>query len=187
VLPPWVTPDAVEAVRRRIRIAASGEPRPLSPLPVHHEMLRAAQVCGAMTRRASRVTSAFGLTYEAPYLDDRVIEAAMSIRLDDRIAAGRYKPVLTAAMRGVLPTQALGRATKGDYSEELYAGLKTHRGDLLDLCSDSHLVRMGLVDAAALRRLLAGLHADTVPFIAFDPTLACESWLRSLAVSGAVH
>ncbi|MFI1332150.1 asparagine synthase-related protein [Streptomyces sp. NPDC020845] len=182
-MPPWATADAVEAVHRRIRAAASLGPDPLAPLPVHHEMLRAAQVCGTMTRRASRVTEESGVSYEAPFLDDRVIEATMAIRLEDRIAAGRYKPVLTAAMSGIVPGHTLGRGTKGDYSEELYTGLRHNRAELLGLCEDSRLVRLGLVDGTALRSLLTGLHADTRPFMAFDPTLACESWLRSLSAS----
>lgn len=185
-MPPWASTDSVDSVRRRVRAAASSGPDPLAPLPVHHEMLRAAQVCGAMTRRASRVTEEFGVDYEAPFLDDRVIEATMSIRLEDRITAGSYKPVLTAAMRGIVPGHTLGRGTKGDYSEELYDGLRHHRHELLELCEDSYLVRMGLVDGAALRNLLTGLHANTRPFMAFDPTLACESWLRSLSVSSVV-
>ncbi|THC45156.1 asparagine synthase-related protein [Streptomyces sp. A1499] len=179
-MPVWATPRAVDAVRSLIRAAADGEPEPLAPLPVQHDMLSVAQLCGEMTRRASRFTARHGVSYEAPYLDDRVVEAAMSVRLEDRIAAGRYKPVLATAMRDVLPAYAQGRATKGDYSGELYSGLRQHRADLLELCEESVLVGMGLVDRVALRGLLLGLHPDTSPFMAFDSTLACELWLRSL-------
>ncbi|WP_125510657.1 hypothetical protein [Streptomyces sp. WAC 01529] len=64
-------------------------------------------------------------------------------------------------MRDVLPAYAQGRATKGDYSRELYGGLRRHRAELLELCEESVLVEMGLVDRVALRGLLLGLHPDT--------------------------
>ncbi|WP_432052020.1 asparagine synthase-related protein [Streptomyces xiamenensis] len=181
-LPPWVTRDAFDLVEERLATAAARQPQPLAPTPVHHEMLRAVQVCGTMTRRATRVTQRYGVSYEAPFLDDRVIEATMAIRLEDRIAAGRYKPVLTTAMRGIVPDGVLGRRTKGDYSQELYTGLREHRSELLALCEDSRLARLGLIDGAALRGLITGLHVNTSPFAAFDMTLACESWLRAVAV-----
>lgn len=183
VLPRWATPEAVASVRRRLQAVAAAGPQPLAPLPVQHEMLRAAQLCGTMTRRASQVTTTYGVSYEAPFLDDRVLEAAMSIRLRDRIAPGRYKPVLTAAMDGHLPEHTRGRATKGDYSEELYTGLRRHRSELLELWEDSHLVRMGLVDREVLQSHLTGLHTDTSSFFTFDTTLAAESWLRSVCAN----
>ncbi|WP_125510658.1 asparagine synthase-related protein [Streptomyces sp. WAC 01529] len=76
-MPLWATPRAVSAVRSLIHAAADGEPDPLAPLPVQHDMLSVAQLCGEMTRRASRFTARHGLSYEAPYLDDRVVETAM--------------------------------------------------------------------------------------------------------------
>ncbi|MGI5171231.1 asparagine synthase-related protein [Spirillospora sp. CA-253888] len=178
-MPPWATPDAVDAARRLLAEAAEQRPGPLAEPPVHHEMLRLLQVDGAAVRRNSRLAETFGVAFHAPYLDDRVIEAAMAVRLPDRMVPGRQKPVLAAAMRGLVP-HVLDRRTKGDASAELYAGLRRHRAELVDLCADSRLARLGLADPGALRAVVEGVHADTRPFMPFDPTLGLELWLRAL-------
>lgn len=179
MMPPWATADAVEAARRLVMESAARCPEPLSPLPVHHEMLRLLQVDGWAVRRNARIAAQFGVALQAPYLDDRVIETAMSIRLTDRMRAGQQKHVLGSAMRGVVP-HVLDRTTKGDASAELYAGLREHRRELSELCDDSRLVRLGLADADALRAVVLGSHSDTRPLMPFDPTLATELWLRAL-------
>jgi asparagine synthase (glutamine-hydrolysing) len=150
---------------------------------VQHEMLRLTQINGWAMRRNSRITSQFGVSLQAPFLDDRVLEAALSIRLEDRMTVGRFKPVLAATMRGIAPDSLLDRKTKGDASAELYAGLRHHRRELLELWDNSLLVQMGLVDADALRTLFLDLHPTTRPLVPLDPTLACEAWLRSLPIS----
>ncbi len=180
-MPPWATPDAVDSVRRLLADAASQRPHPLAALPVHHEMLRLTQVNGTMIRRSSRIGARFGVSFQAPYLDDQVLEAAMSIRLVDRMLVGQAKPVLAAAMLGITPDDLLARKNKGDASPELYAGLRRYHRELRELCDDSYLVRMGLADHDTLRAVVLGLHADSRPLMPFESTFACELWLRSLS------
>lgn len=179
-MPPWATPDAIDAVRRRIRQAASQNPEPLAPLPVHHEMLRLTQVNGTAVRTSSRIGAEFGVSFQAPFIDDRVLEAAMSIRLADRMAPGQVKPVLAAAMRGIAPDDLLARQSKADASPELYIGLRRHRRRLTELFEDSRLARLGLVDVNGIRTVLNSLHIDTRPLMPFESTLANELWLRAL-------
>lgn len=180
-MPPWATREAVDAARRLLLDSATERPEPLAGLPVQHEMIRLTQVNGTMIRRASRVGERFGVSFQGPFLDDRVLEAALSIRLADRMAVGWAKPVLSAALRGVAPDDLLARKNKGDHSPELYQALRRHRGRLQDLCADSHLVRLGLADREALASVLFGLHPDARPLMPFDTTLNCELWLRSLS------
>lgn len=182
-MPSWATSDAV-GTARRLLLETAEDCQPLSPLPVQHEMIRLTQINGWAMRRNSRITSQFGVSLQAPFLDDRVLEAALSIRLEDRMAVGRFKPVLAATMRGIAPDSLLGRKTKGDASAELYAGMRQHRRELLELWDNSLLVQMGLVDADALRTLFRDLHPTTRSLVPLDATLACEGWLRSLPTSG---
>ncbi|MFE7135728.1 asparagine synthase-related protein [Streptomyces sp. NPDC057638] len=177
---PWATPDAVDAVRGLLRRVLADGAEPLAPLPLHHDMLRLTQVNGMVARSATRIGQRHGVTIESPYLDDRVIEAAMAVRPGDRIAPGRVKPVLTAALRGLVPDDLLDRRTKADASPDLYGGLRRHRRRLTDLFEDSHLARMGLVDADGVREVLGALHTDTWPLMPLELTLAGELWLRSL-------
>jgi len=179
-MPPWATPEAVDAARRLLVEAASADPAPLAALPVQHEMIRLTQVNGTMIRRGSRVGGRFGIAFQAPFTDDRVLEAALSIRLTDRMLIGWAKPALAAAMRGVVPGDLLARKSKGDHSPELYLALRRYQRELRELCDDSHLVRLGLADRAALHDVLFGLHPDARPLMPFDATLTCELWLREL-------
>jgi Asparagine synthase (glutamine-hydrolyzing) len=180
-MPPWATREAVDAARRLLRDAAAENPEPLAGLPVQHEMIRLTQVNGTMIRRGSRVGERFGVSFESPFLDDRVLETALSIRLVDRMAIGWAKPVLAAALRGVVPEDLLARKNKGDHSPELYVALRRYRRELGQLCDDSRLARLGLIDPEALRSVLFGLHPDARPLMPFDATLHCELWLRALS------
>ena len=180
-LPPWITADAASAVRRLLREAVAAGPEPLAALPVQHEMIWINRVNGTVMRRNSRIGAHAGVSFHAPYTDDRVLEAVLSVRLVDRVAPGRLKPVLARALDGVVPAGILQRTGKDDASPTLYAGLRRRRRDLLEFAADTRLARMGLIDGAALRRLLTGTHADTRPLMPFDPTLACELWLRAVA------
>ncbi|MER8073077.1 asparagine synthase-related protein [Streptomyces sp. NPDC094034] len=179
-MPPWATADAVDVARRMIRRAAEEHAEPLAALPVHHEMLRLTQVNGTAIRASSRIGARYGMSFQAPYVDDQVLTAAMSVRLADRLVPGQVKPVLAAAMRGIAPDDLLDRKSKGDASPELYIGLRRHRRRLLELFDDSRMARLGLVEPDGIRTVLRGLHADARPVMPFDPTLLTELWLRSV-------
>ncbi|WP_058045592.1 asparagine synthase-related protein [Streptomyces roseifaciens] len=179
-MPSWATADAVLAVRGLLREAAAAAPEPLHAQRGQHAALASVRAGGRSVRQIGQVTSARGLEYAAPYLDDGVVEAALSVRVDERGAPGRYKPVLAAALRGIVPDPVLGRSAGGEFSADLYAGLRHNRGRLVALFEDSLLARAGLVDAAALRASVLGLHPVPEPLRPLDATLGCELWLRSL-------
>ncbi|MEU4473126.1 asparagine synthase-related protein [Micromonospora sp. NPDC023888] len=180
-LPPWITADAADVARRLYREAAASRPRPEATPPAQHEMIRITQFNGAAARRSSRVAERDSVTLENPYLDDHVLNAALSVRFADRMVSGRFKPVLGEAMRGIIPDGLLDRRTKGDYSAEQFAGLRRHRGDLLALFDDAELARMGLIDTDRLRADVFGVLPNSKPLIPFERTLSCEAWLRDVA------
>jgi asparagine synthase (glutamine-hydrolysing) len=177
-MPPWATAEAVETVRRRLRESAVGL-QPLDPDRLRHQILEYATVSGRGVRQLNAALARFGVGWEAPYLDDRVIEATLSVRIEDRMAWGRYKPVLTTAMRGHVPDAVLDRRTKGEFSAEAYEGLRRSQEALVAQCDDMHLTRLGLVDADALRAALLNPGPQTRDLIPFENTLSCETWLRS--------
>ncbi|MFE5868622.1 asparagine synthase-related protein [Streptomyces roseifaciens] len=179
-MPSWATADAVLAVRGLLREAAAAAPEPLHAQRGQHAALASVRARGRGVRQFGQVTSARGLECAAPYLDDGVVEAALSVRVGERSAPGRYKPVLAAALRGIVPDPVLGRSAKGEFGADLYAGLRHNRARLVALFEDSLLACAGLVDAAALRTSLLGLHPVPGPLRPLDTTLGCELWLRSL-------
>ncbi|MDJ1134869.1 asparagine synthase-related protein [Streptomyces iconiensis] len=177
-MPAWASADALDLVRQALRSCATVQP--LAPQRGQHAVLEQVRACGSMMRRVDRLTARRGVTWHAPYVDDRVVEAAMSIRLADRAVTSSYKPPLAAAMRGTVPARILGRSTKAEFSAEAYAGLRRHKHELAALCDDLELARLGLVDAGGLRKAVLGLHPGALTMIPLDGTLACESWLRSV-------
>ncbi|QFU91024.1 asparagine synthase-related protein [Amycolatopsis sp. YIM 10] len=180
-MPPWTTSRAVELNRALLLAAARRAPKPLSPLRAQHATLDMVRVCGDGVRRASWMSARHDVSWHAPFVDDRVVEAALSIRLQDRVAANRYKPVLAEAMRPVVPGHVLGRPTKGEFSADVYAGFAHHKRELLEQCEQLELERFGLVDADAFRRALLAPHPASRDLMPLLGTLACEAWLRSVA------
>ncbi|MFF5106133.1 asparagine synthase-related protein [Streptomyces sp. NPDC000134] len=178
-MPEWATPDAVATVRRLLTDTAARRPRPLHPDRLQHQTLEVTVLSGHAARQLNRSLRPLGVTFDTPFLDDRVIEAALSVRVADRVVPGRYKPVLTTALRGAVPDAVLDRRDKGAFGQEAYEGLYRNRERLAGLCDDLRLAEYGLVDAGALRAALYRPTPDTRSLSPFENTLACETWLRS--------
>lgn len=180
-MPGWATPEAVASVRRLLREAASSRPSPLHRDRLQHQTLEVTVLSGHAARQLNRALRPLGVEFETPFMDDRVIEAAMSVRVVDRVARGRYKPVLTTALRGAVPDSVLDRQDKGSFGQEAHEGLYRNRERLSGLCADLYLADHGLVDAAALRAALHRPMPDARQLAPFESTLACETWLRARA------
>ncbi|MCD0449562.1 asparagine synthase [Actinocorallia sp. API 0066] len=179
MMPPWATPDAVALVRDALREAASDRPEPLAPQRAHHTQLHFAALCGRAVRLAGRHHDAHGTALSAPYLDDRVIEAALAVDLAARARADTVKPVLAAAVRGTVPDALLTRRTKGEFSAEVFTALHRRRADVLALLNDPLLAGRGLVRASAARAAVFAVGPTAGPLWHLDMTLACETWLRA--------
>ncbi|WP_430499828.1 asparagine synthase-related protein [Micromonospora trifolii] len=183
-IPPWATGAAAETVRNALRTAAASDPQPLDPDRVRHQVLEAMAFEGALLRQIRAATGP-GVEWDAPMLDHQVVEAALSVRLAERSAPGQYKPLLTAAMRGLVPDAILNRPDKGEFSAEMHEGLRRNRQTLLELCDGSQLGELGLIDVAALRARLLNPGPVAHHLTILQNTLACESWLRSSVVASA--
>ncbi|WP_231956863.1 MULTISPECIES: asparagine synthase-related protein [unclassified Actinoplanes] len=174
-LAPWVSPDARATVRRILREQAASATPLLDDRGLHGRLagLHAGAAAARHLAQASRRT---GVTVALPYLDDAVVEAALSVRLAGVASPRQYKPLLALAMRDVLPEPVRHRSTKADTSIAALRGADEHRGTLLDLADRSQLADRGLIDAAALRAALTAPGDRT--FYDLDQTLAAEAWLR---------
>jgi asparagine synthase (glutamine-hydrolysing) len=133
-----------------------------------------------MSRQLDQAAGRRGIALAAPYYDDRVVEAGLAVRPEDRVTPWRYKPLIVEAMRGVVPAASLARQTKANGSGDLEPGLRRHRAELLALWEDSRLGALGLVDAAAVREACTRPLPPDLQFGVLDQLVACEVWLRSL-------
>ncbi|WP_194500064.1 asparagine synthase-related protein, partial [Longimycelium tulufanense] len=180
-MPPWATPTAAAAARSLLAGAAESA-EPLSRLRGQHEAIALVQTAGRFSRLDAQVVAGAGLTRECPFLDDRVVEACLAVRVHERTTPWQYKPLLVEAMRGIVPKTLLRRRTKSDTGVEVSAGFRHHRPELLALCDDPLLARYGLVDAHRLRTAVSQVCAGSTLRPVLVQTLACEAWLRSAAM-----
>ncbi|GHA07071.1 hypothetical protein GCM10010389_53090 [Streptomyces echinoruber] len=176
-MPPWATADAVEAVRALIREEAAAA-RPLGPGHGEHRELATMQAVSRFARHLNQMTRPLGLLFACPFYDDRVVEAGLAVRPEERVTPWRYKPLIVEAMRGVVPEAGRTRATKANATLEEEVGLRRHRRALLALCEDSRLARLGLVDAKAWRAWCDGPVSAELENVLLHPTVGCEVWLR---------
>ncbi|MFH9990768.1 lasso peptide isopeptide bond-forming cyclase [Streptomyces luteogriseus] len=176
----WVTPEA-ERMARRALLEAAATATPLHPDRGLHTDLEQIRSCTRVIRQWDRMAARAGLPMASPFLDDRVIEACLSVRPSERVTPWRYKPVLTAAMRGIVPEECLQRSNKATASMDASNGLREHRADLLALWEDSRLAELGLVDGSELRRLARRPASPGLSDAILYSTIAAEVWLRGLA------
>jgi asparagine synthase (glutamine-hydrolysing) len=181
-LPPWVTPETVEAVQGLVR-AEARTTAPLAKGRGQHRELETMRFISRIARQVDQMGTRIGVTLAAPYYDDRVIEAGLAVRPQERITPWRYKPLIVEAMRGIVPDHSLTRQTKANGTGDEDPGLRRHRADLLALWEESRLGRLGLIDAEWLRELCTRPMPPTLQLGVLYQTVACEVWLRTLEPS----
>ncbi|MEU6999074.1 asparagine synthase-related protein [Nonomuraea sp. NPDC046570] len=124
----------------------------------------------------------YGVAVHAPYLDNEVVRACLAAPVFDRVEAGVPKPLLSSALRGLVPGRVLERRGKGDYIGEDYRGARRAAAELGALFTGSRLAAAGVVDDAAVRRSLTRLTAGVaIPMGPFNRLVATEVWLRKVA------
>ncbi|HET9254102.1 MAG TPA: asparagine synthase-related protein [Pseudonocardiaceae bacterium] len=176
--PGWVTPAALEITRAVLR-ATGDTAQPLAGDRGQHLNVAILRIMGPHYRQLCRVYATAGLRLELPYFDDRVVEAALAVRAEERRTPWRYKPLLAEAMRPVLPEVIAARATKGELSEDARVGFRRHLPEILEVFADSALAAHGLIDPDMLRRELLAPQADNTVRHALEDLLGCETWLRA--------
>ncbi|PJE94156.1 asparagine synthase [Streptomyces carminius] len=177
-MPPWFTDGARTLILDELRTAA-GHAEPLSPRPGRHADLDAVRLGARVFQALEDVGVTVGLPVAAPFYDDRVVEAVLAVRTEDRVVPWRYKPLLVAAMREVVPARLLARTTKDHMAADDVRGLREHSGELRALWDGSLLAGHGLVDARQLGRLADDPFSPLLQQYPIDAPVSCEAWLRT--------
>ncbi|MEU7428018.1 asparagine synthase-related protein [Streptomyces sp. NPDC040750] len=176
--PVWVTDAAVDAARAELRKTADIA-RPFAADRGQHQFLVALRATAPAYRQFARLFGQAGIRLHQPYLDDRVVEAAMAVRVHERCTPWEYKPLLAAAMRDVLPERVRARTTKGSFDEDLRVGLSRNLDELLEFFADSELAKAGLISADAVRTQLLTPQGKVSRNFAIEQLLGCETWFRA--------
>jgi asparagine synthase (glutamine-hydrolysing) len=179
-LPPWASEQAAELLAELLRATAE-RAAPLATDRGQHAWVHQMQEAGRVAGLLTHATTAHGLPTDSPFCDDAVLTAALAVRPDAARSPWSYKPLLAAAMDGLVPDRVLRRTTKDHCGQEWYAGLRRHRRDLADWAQDSHLVAAGLAEESELRRALLSPGMLTEGACQLENTLGAEEWLRDLA------
>ncbi|MFF0741892.1 asparagine synthase-related protein [Streptomyces sp. NPDC004111] len=175
---PWFTDKAKGLIREEFRAAAT-RAQPIAPKPGRHMDLDTVRLGARYFQAMEDLGAGLGLPVAAPFFDDRVVEAVLSVRVEDRVVPWRYKPLLVEAVRGVVPDSLLSRTTKDHMSADDVQGLRRHAPELRELWEGSLLAERGLIDAGQLRRLADDPYSPLLQQHPIDSTVSCEAWLRT--------
>lgn len=182
-MPSWSTKAAREQVADLL--AAAGH----TSEPLASDRGRHAWLCRA--RQAGRIAGGYAQRdhrFDMPFCDDAVVDICLRIAPHEATAPWSYKPLLAAAMEGIVPREILERTTKDNAGVEWHAGMRSQRTNLAPLCDDSRLASAGLVDVDCLRRGI--LSPETIPgrdLALTEATIATEIWLRSVGTEPRPH
>ncbi|MFI5557862.1 asparagine synthase-related protein [Amycolatopsis japonica] len=176
-LPPWATESAVALVSDILRSAAD-RASALHRTRSGHSRINTAMRGGRMAWQLAQAGAQMGLPVSSPFCDDAILEVCLRVRPDELRNSRTYKPLLKAAMRGIVPDLLLERETKDHSGVEWYRGLRSRRRELAELVDDSILVKLGFADAGRLRRALMNPDMHQVSVMTMESTLGLETWLR---------
>jgi asparagine synthase (glutamine-hydrolysing) len=106
----------------------------------------AALVNSARSARADvELAAMLGVRLENPFFDAQVIDAYLSLPLEEMPEPARYKPILIEAMRDVLPAALKRRVTKASTTADHYEGVRRSLS-AVDALLDGCLADAGLID-----------------------------------------
>ncbi|WP_432252274.1 asparagine synthase-related protein [Streptomyces sp. HNM1019] len=179
-VPSWLTGWARTMLADTLRMAADGA-EPLHERPHQHATMAAIRALARWNRLQADAAGPFGIQLVYPYADQQVIEAALATRAEARTSPYRNKPLLTAAMSGLVPAANLARRTKGGYNADTSQAARPARGMFAKLLSDDcELARSGLIEPNHLRTALRGWdRTDDRTDLLLQLTLMCEIWART--------
>ncbi len=186
VLPAWASAEALDLVREALHSAADTY-RPLAEDQGMHVLLATVHAGAREMLCFRQIGELERVGVSAPFLDDTVMHAALSVRPIERNESGRYKPLLVEAMRGIVPDTTLTRVSKSSTTMTFVLGSRAHRDQILGLAEDSHLARAGLVDPTRLREACHRPIDVRTPNQRIERTISCEMWLRNESENDGVH
>lgn len=177
-LPPWLSTLGRELIDDYIADTV-GKVSPLAPRPGAHAELDTIRQGAQLARAISQVSLHHGLGIQAPFFDDRVLAAVLSVSIEERVDPWTYKPLLKRAMSDVLPPAIYNRNSKDEGSLDLELGMRGNRADIQTLFQGSYLANLGLIDADSLTRLLETGSHPSLSDSGITTTLCTEVWLRA--------
>jgi asparagine synthase (glutamine-hydrolysing) len=175
----WLTRSARRSLAAHIRAVADASPTAHSDIgdAVTMEWVRQQ----ALTLRTTRAVGAqFGIDVHAPFMDTEVVRACVSVPARHRFDPATPKPLLRAALSGLVPSAVLARPTKGDYTRDAHLGVRRAATHLRAMLGDSAAGDHGILEPGPVRGVLdAAINGMPSPWGALNQVFAVEAWLRN--------
>lgn len=176
----WYSKDARKLVSKRLEeFAETGHS--LSSSVGQHGTLMNIQLTGRIARSLQHINERDGVNTYFPYLDNHIIRTCLSTRLEDRITPYKFKPLIKLAFQKEMPRSLLNRTSKGEFTDDLFQGMKKNIGYVLDYFSKSLLAEMGLIDLDIFKREIEKFSRGIqIGLWELNITIAVECWLREV-------
>jgi asparagine synthase (glutamine-hydrolysing) len=186
-VPAWATDELRDrAAALASFLADDPEPSRWPDWATHHSA-DAMAALGRTARAEVQLAESCGVPLHNPFYDSRLIDACLSLPLDERPGPADYKPIMRQALADLFPPELACRVTKGDWSADYYRGLRVHRADVAGM-ADGQLAKLGLLDKtrfhATLELAAAGIPAA---YSAVEPVVSAEVWLRAVGSTPSVR
>lgn len=117
---------------------------------------------------------------EAPFISDAVTSLVLGFDPKLWLEAPGSKPILAAAMRGVVPERVFSRPDKGEYSADLFADFIIHRESLRKLFKESYLADLGYINADLVVKAIDAPLLGTDHLFELEHLVSVERWVRSI-------
>jgi asparagine synthase (glutamine-hydrolysing) len=140
------------------------------------------RVSGESQYYPQRQARDFGIAVHAPYLDSRVIKAALQAPAHVRAHPESFKYILQEAFRGMLPDILLTRNSKSIFNGEDYRGLRASWDNVTSLLTkDCRLADLGIIEPTQVIQELYSLNTGRQGRLyGVRLIIAAEVWLRLL-------
>lgn len=114
-----------------------------------------------------------------PYLDHNIIQICIRVSSEEKMNPHELKPLLKRAFHNELPQCLLNRNTKGDYTSDVYQGMKENFSWFQDNFQSMILADLGLVDLNKFQNCFNQMAMGVpIKLWEFNHTLSLELWLR---------
>lgn len=175
---PWMTSIAVEAANEFCRDALKNLEEP-SLSRTQSAGIESIWTSGNAARSIATLMGNRGIDFSTPFLDEKVLTAALSIRPEEKSDPFRFKPLIKEAMQSRVPQEILSRPSKADGTADVHRGQSLNSKEILEYMESSLLQSMGLIEFETFHRYFSNMSLGEVPPVAFWATLGVENWLRA--------
>ena len=135
----------------------------------------------AMLRYEDRNSMAFGIEARVPFLDHRLVEAALLLPDRLKIAGGRRKIALAQAMRGIVADSVLDRRDKIAFAPPQDTWLRESVPLVRSLARAPISEEMGYLNPGTMTERLDGFESGSVTHDELWRVIMVEMWLRHVA------